>query len=81
MLHAIRQRDWLGIGPKERLAMGRLDGKVAIIIGGASGMGNTSARLLVEKRARVVIDDVQDEQAHAVALALLGLGARRLFAR
>ena len=41
--------------------MGLLDGKVAIITGGASGQGAAEARLFAAEGARVVIGDVQDE--------------------
>ncbi|KAL6657134.1 hypothetical protein ACP70R_004914 [Stipagrostis hirtigluma subsp. patula] len=50
----------------------RLAGKVAVITGGASGIGKATAAEFVRNGARVVLADVQDELGHAVAAELGG---------
>lgn len=46
--------------------MGRLDGKVALVSGGARGMGQAEARLLAAEGANVVVADVVDDEGQAV---------------
>ena len=46
--------------------MGRLDGKVALISGGARGQGATEAKLFAQEGARVVFGDVLDDAGKRV---------------
>ncbi len=46
---------------------GRLDGKVAVVTGGASGMGAATVRKFIAEGARVVIADVQEEKGRQLA--------------
>jgi 3alpha(or 20beta)-hydroxysteroid dehydrogenase len=55
--------------------MARVSGKVALISGGARGMGAAHAKLLVAEGAKVVIGDLLDEVGAATA-AELGENAR-----
>jgi 3alpha(or 20beta)-hydroxysteroid dehydrogenase len=50
--------------------MGRLDGKVAIITGGARGMGEAHVRRFVGEGARVVFGDVLKEEGGRLAAEL-----------
>jgi len=61
--------------PTEPTDRTRLDGRIALISGGARGQGEAEARLLVARGARVVLGDVLADEGRAVA-ASLGEAAR-----
>lgn len=50
--------------------MGKLDGKVAIVSGGARGQGEAEVRAFVDEGARVVFGDVLDEPGREIATEL-----------
>ena len=54
--------------------MGRLDGKVAVITGAASGFGEGMAKRFAEEGARVVVADLNAKGAERVA-GEIGAGA------
>ena len=47
--------------------MAKLDGRVALVTGGARGMGEAHARALAAEGARVVIGDVLEAEGAAIA--------------
>lgn len=56
--------------------MGRVEGKVALVTGGASGIGKACAERLAAEGATVVITDVQDEPGRATAEAIRAAGGK-----
>jgi meso-butanediol dehydrogenase / (S,S)-butanediol dehydrogenase / diacetyl reductase len=54
--------------------MGRLEGRVAIVTGGAQGLGEGIVRRLVSEGARVMVADLNGDKAKALADELNGAG-------
>ncbi|MXX31122.1 MAG: glucose 1-dehydrogenase [Chloroflexi bacterium] len=59
--------------------MGQLDGKVAIISGGARGQGEAEARLFAREGAAVVLGDILDEDGQRVAESIIDAGGQAAY--
>jgi NAD(P)-dependent dehydrogenase (short-subunit alcohol dehydrogenase family) len=57
----------------------RLEGKVALITGGGSGMGMVASRLFADEGARVLLTDVADRAGEAVAAEIRAAGGEAAF--
>ncbi|MFQ5660313.1 MAG: SDR family NAD(P)-dependent oxidoreductase [Gammaproteobacteria bacterium] len=55
--------------------MGRFEGKVCIVAGGARGIGGKTARMYAEQGGRVLIGDVNEELGHRLAAEIGGSSA------
>lgn len=61
--------------------MGRLDGKVALITGGARGQGAAEARLFVKEGASVVIADILEAEGRKLEAEINESGGKTLFVK
>src|SRR5262245_50695203 len=60
---------------------GRLAGKVALVSGGASGIGAAHVRVFAAEGAKVVAGDIQEEQGRVVVDAVNKSGGEAIFVR
>jgi 3-oxoacyl-[acyl-carrier protein] reductase len=60
--------------------MSQLDDKVAVITGGAQGIGRAIAELFAKRGAHIVIADINQEKAEATAQAIAASSGRRAIA-
>jgi 3(or 17)beta-hydroxysteroid dehydrogenase len=59
--------------------MGRLDGKVALLTGGASGLGRATGELMAKEGATVVLSDIQTVEGENVAALIRAAGGACTF--
>jgi NAD(P)-dependent dehydrogenase (short-subunit alcohol dehydrogenase family) len=59
--------------------MGRLDGKVALISGGARGQGAAEAKLFAREGAKVVLGDVLDDEGKKVEAEIQAAGGEATY--
>src|SRR5439155_110822 len=62
-------------------ALMRLAGKVALITGGASGMGRSEATIFASEGARVVVGDLLEAEGSQVAADIAKTGAQARFVK
>ena len=59
--------------------MDRVEGKVVIVTGAASGLGRADAEHLAREGAKVVLTDINDEAGNALAAELTASGADAMY--
>jgi NAD(P)-dependent dehydrogenase (short-subunit alcohol dehydrogenase family) len=61
------------------MAMGQVEGKIALVTGGASGIGAACVETLAREGARVVISDIDDVRGAALAAQITASGQEAIY--
>lgn len=61
--------------------MGRVDGKIALVTGGANGMGRSHALLLAREGATLIVTDMDEKGGKAVVEEINDNGGQARFFR
>jgi NAD(P)-dependent dehydrogenase (short-subunit alcohol dehydrogenase family) len=59
--------------------MGQVDGKIAVVTGGASGIGAACAETLAREGAKVVLTDIDDARGQELAVGIRSAGGEALY--
>jgi NAD(P)-dependent dehydrogenase (short-subunit alcohol dehydrogenase family) len=59
--------------------MGRVEGKIAIVTGGAAGIGEACGRALAREGAKVIFTDIQDARGQIVADSICADGGEAIY--
>ncbi|PCJ58353.1 MAG: 3-beta hydroxysteroid dehydrogenase, partial [Rhodospirillaceae bacterium] len=59
--------------------MGRVSGKIALVTGGALGIGRAISQLLAKEGAKVVVTDIKEVEGKAVVEAIKQAGGEAIF--
>src|SRR4030088_592127 len=66
---------------KDNRTSGRLNGKIAIVTGSATGIGKATAMLFAGEGARVVVSDIDEAPAREVVDAIVAQGGEAIFVK
>jgi NAD(P)-dependent dehydrogenase (short-subunit alcohol dehydrogenase family) len=74
-----RSDDEVKANDDEEVVMQRLEGRVALVTGAASGIGHATAVRLAQEGAAVVLTDIQDDEGELAAKGIRESGARAVY--